>query len=114
LDFLSTLPAEAGTTNKPKWEHRFAENMPLYMEVRRGNLTLHLSEHHGDASPGATVFVRMIGIDALAEELRAKNYPYNKPGVETDRDLGAKCMEVNDPFDNRIRFWEDLPAADSN
>jgi hypothetical protein len=56
----------------------------------------------------------MIGIDALAEELRAKNYAYNKPGVETDRDLGAKCMEVNDPFGNRIRFWEDLPAADSN
>jgi hypothetical protein len=26
-----------------KWELRFAENMPLDMEVRRGNLTLHLS-----------------------------------------------------------------------
>src|SRR3546814_734157 len=30
------------------WEHRFGENFPLYMQVSRAGLTLHLSEHHGD------------------------------------------------------------------
>lgn len=97
-----------------KWEHRFADTMPLYMEVKRGNLRLHLSEHHGDASPGSNVFVRMTGIDALQQELIGKQYQYNRPGVEIDRELGSKCMEVNDPFGNRLRFWEDLPAEDTN
>ena len=30
------------------WEHRFAEGMPLYMQVSCGALVLHLSEHNGD------------------------------------------------------------------
>ena len=39
------------------WEHRFEPGMPLYMQVSRDGLVLHLSEHHGDGSPGATLFV---------------------------------------------------------
>jgi catechol 2,3-dioxygenase-like lactoylglutathione lyase family enzyme len=42
------------------WEHRFADDLPLYMQVSRGALHLHLTEHHGDACPGSTVFVRML------------------------------------------------------
>ena len=34
------------------WEHRFEGVAPVYMQVSRGNLVLHLSEHHGDACPG--------------------------------------------------------------
>ena len=54
------------------WEHRFANDLPLYMQVSRGALRLHLTEHHGDACPGSTVFVRMRGIGALHRELAAK------------------------------------------
>ncbi len=36
---------------KVDWEHRFAPDMPLYMQVSKGNCIIHLSEHHGDASP---------------------------------------------------------------
>ena len=39
------------------WEHRFAPDLPLYMQVSRGGLVLHLSEHQGDATPGSTVLV---------------------------------------------------------
>ncbi|SHM07935.1 hypothetical protein SAMN05444407_10970 [Chryseobacterium contaminans] len=39
------------------WEHRFEENMPAYLEVKKGNIILHLSEHHGDASPGSRIFI---------------------------------------------------------
>ncbi|NJM92566.1 MAG: VOC family protein [Rhodospirillaceae bacterium] len=63
------------------WEHRFADDLPLYMQVSRGALCLHLSEHHGDACRGSTVFARA---------------PW-----------GAQVMEVADPFGNRIRFNED-------
>lgn len=31
------------------WEHHFEENTPAYIQVSRAGLTLHLSEHHGDA-----------------------------------------------------------------
>ena len=88
------------------WEHRFAADLPLYMQVSRGALCLHLSEHHGDASPGSTVFVRMRGVEALHRELTAKNYRYLRPGVER-APWGARVMEVTDPFGNRIRFNED-------
>jgi catechol 2,3-dioxygenase-like lactoylglutathione lyase family enzyme len=92
------------------WEHRFEPNMPLYMQISRGGLTLHLSEHYGDACPGSTVFVRMTGIDELHAELTAKQYKYLRPGVEI-APWNAKCMEVIDPFGNRIRFNEDLSAG---
>ena len=35
------------------------------MEVSRGDLVLHLSEHHGDCCPGACVYVRTTGLEAL-------------------------------------------------
>jgi hypothetical protein len=44
------------------WEHRFGENFPLYAQVSRAGLILHLSGHHGDASPGSNTFVAMRGV----------------------------------------------------
>ena len=38
------------------WEHHIEDNTPAYIQVSRAGLTLHLSEHHGDACPGSTVF----------------------------------------------------------
>jgi catechol 2,3-dioxygenase-like lactoylglutathione lyase family enzyme len=87
------------------WDHRFGPNFPIYMQVSRAGLKLHLSEHHGDASPGATVFVRMKGIDALHAELIGKRYAYSKPGIQEDGP-GGRLLEVPDPFGNRIRFCE--------
>ena len=52
-----------------EWEHRFETNFPLYAEIKRSDLTLHLSEHHGDATPGAAVFVPMKNIAAFQNEL---------------------------------------------
>jgi uncharacterized glyoxalase superfamily protein PhnB len=92
------------------WEHRFDEKAPLYMQVSRGGFVLHLTEHHGDCCPGSTVFVRMTGLDEFHREISAKNYPYLRPGVEPTF-YGSKCMEVIDPFGNRIRFNEYLKSA---
>ena len=87
------------------WDHRFADDLPLYCEIRQGGLTLHLSEHHGDATPGSTVIVWMDGIDAYHARLAAKRYRYARPGVER-MPWGARMMEVADPFGNRLRFME--------
>lgn len=89
------------------WEHRFGENFPLYAQVSRAGLILHLSGHHGDATPGSTVFVRMQGIEAYQQELARKDYKHGKPGLE-DQPWGV-MMTVTDPFSNRIRFCQDKP-----
>ncbi len=86
------------------WEHRFEPNTPLYMQVSRGGLKLHLSEHSGDASPGGTAVCTMKGVAAFQRGLIAKNYRYNRPGLEK-QDWGLEC-QVIDPFGNRIRFME--------
>lgn len=51
------------------WEHRFEDTLPLYAQVSRVGLKLHLSEHHGDGSPGSATFLPMVGIDAFHREL---------------------------------------------
>ena len=90
------------------WEHRFDERAPLYMQVSRGALVIHLSEHHGDACPGSTVVVRIAGLAAYHREITAKGYGYMRPGIDR-APWNADVMEVIDPFGNRLRFNEDLP-----
>jgi len=89
------------------WEHRFEPGLPLYMQISRGACVLHLSEHHGDATPGATVFLRVSGLEALHEELRQKNYRYQRPGIDI-APWNARLMQLTDPFGNRLRLNEDL------
>jgi catechol 2,3-dioxygenase-like lactoylglutathione lyase family enzyme len=92
------------------WQHRFEPSLPLYMQVSRGGLKLHLSEHHGDCTPGAKVFVEMRGVAELHAELTARNYAYLRPGLE-QAPWGATTLTVTDPFMNRILFSES--GADS-
>lgn len=86
------------------WEHRFGENFPLYAQVSRAGLVLHLSGHHGDGTPGTTVFVAMQGVRDYQRELSGKHYRHMKPGVE-EVPWGLQ-MTVIDPFNNSIRFCE--------
>jgi uncharacterized glyoxalase superfamily protein PhnB len=92
------------------WEHHFDDRSPAYLQVSRSGLLLHLSEHHGDCCPGSTVFVWMSGIAAFHQEITAKNYAFLRPGLETTF-YDARCVEVTDPFGNRIRFNERLKPA---
>ncbi|MFK3790397.1 glyoxalase superfamily protein [Pseudomonas piscis] len=87
-----------------EFEHRFEADLPLYLGISRNGLQLHLSEHHGDASPGATIFVPMHNIEQLRDELQAKRYGYGRPDI-VEQDWG-KTLEVYDPFGNRIRFCQ--------
>lgn len=90
------------------FEHRYEPELPLYMGVARGDLSLHLSEHHGDATPGTHLRVETTGLDALHAELIGKRYGYGRPGVETMP--WGREMTVHDPFGNRITFTERSPA----
>lgn len=86
------------------WDHRYGDDFPIYMQVSRGGLKLHLSEHAGDATPGGNMVVYMKGIRAFHAELTEKNYRFMKPGLETEG--GRLEVTVTDPFNNHIRFME--------
>jgi catechol 2,3-dioxygenase-like lactoylglutathione lyase family enzyme len=85
------------------WEHRFDTDFPLYLQVSRGGLVLHLSEHSGDCSPGAKLIVHWRDVEALERELTQRDYPYCKPRIE-QAPWGDDILTVTDPFSNRIVF----------
>jgi hypothetical protein len=90
---------------RPDWEHRFHPGAPPYAQISRAGLVLHLTAHHGDATPGSTVSVPMNGIDALHDELLNQHpNPYMRPALETLP--WGRQIEVTDPFGNRLRFCE--------
>ncbi|WP_102960928.1 glyoxalase superfamily protein [Mangrovicella endophytica] len=88
-------------------EHRFGPEMPLYLGVTRGALRLHLSQHHGDATPGSAVFIEMDDVEALHAELAARSYPFARPGLET-APWAARTLTVLDPAGNRLFFNEQV------
>ena len=90
------------------WEHRFEPDLPMYMQVSRAGLVLHLSEHHGDGTPGTVVYVTTKNVAEYHAELAAKPYRYLRPGLETD-EIGT-CLTVTDPFGNTLRLNQP-PAA---
>jgi catechol 2,3-dioxygenase-like lactoylglutathione lyase family enzyme len=88
------------------WEHRFEGDLPLYMEVSHGNCSIHLSEHYGDGTPGTSIRVELNGLEVYHQELVKKEYPYARPGIEKTP-WNTIEMTLNDPFGNRIVFYEE-------
>lgn len=88
---------------KIDWEHRFEPGLPIYLQVARDGCILHLSEHHGDCSPGAAMRIEVDEIGALHAELTAKQYKYARPSLD-DTPWGTRDMSVKDPFGNRLTF----------
>ncbi|WP_419870556.1 glyoxalase superfamily protein [Chryseobacterium sp. CT-SW4] len=87
------------------WEHHFAENTPVYMEIKKENIIFHLSEHHGDGTPGSRIFIWGEGIVGYYKKLTEKPYKYNNPALEKAF-YDAVCFQVYDPFGNVIIFNE--------
>ena len=90
---------------KVDWEHRFEADLPLYMQVSRDGLILHLSEHHGDATPGSRTFVHIRGLEMFHREISGRDYRFLRPGID-DAPWGGHVMELTDPFGNRLTFAE--------
>lgn len=85
------------------WEHRFEEGLPLYMQISKDGCVLHLSEHHGDCSPGAAMRIETSELETFQDELLAKGYKYARPRIE-EMPWGSRDMSVSDPFGNRLTF----------
>ena len=87
------------------WEHGgHADHSPLYAQETRADARLHLSEHHGDASPGGAALIPVPDIADLHAQLHGRDYDYARPGIR-DEEWG-RVMAVIDPFHNRIVFHQ--------
>ena len=91
------------------WEHRFEPGTPLYLQVSRDECVLHLSEHHGDSTPGSAIRIDTSDIDAFHAELASKRYTYARPGIN-EMPWGTREVSVADPFGNKLTFTSTTPA----
>lgn len=92
---------------KVDWEFQRAENFPQYWQISRDAIILHLTEHHGDCTPGGKILARVKDIKTFHQELTQKDYKYAKPGIDL-LEWGAWIIAVGDPFGNRIDFFEEV------
>lgn len=89
------------------WEYQFESDSPRYIQLSRGAVTLHLTEHYGDCSPGAKVLINTDDVEAFHRELASRPNPYMRPGIE-HAPWNAKVMQLTDPFGNRLLFNQSL------
>ena len=87
------------------WEHQFNADGPRYIQVSRGPVVLHLTEHYGDCTPGAKVFINIDDVEEFHRELATRPNPNMKPGI-VEAQWNARVMEIIDPFGNRLCFNE--------
>jgi catechol 2,3-dioxygenase-like lactoylglutathione lyase family enzyme len=93
------------------WEHRFEDGMPLYQQVSRAGCVLHLSEHHGDATPGSAVRIEVSDVRRLQRELAESTvYPLR---IGLDSEPWGDDLTVPDPFGNRLVFHTPRTTTDA-
>ncbi|NRB03805.1 MAG: VOC family protein [Rhodobacteraceae bacterium] len=92
------------------FEFRFEPDTPLYMGVQKGACELHISEHFGDAAPGASMRIDVPDVHAYCAELNAKRYRHARPGVQR-QPWGMDDMTIADPFGNRLIFCTAVPEG---
>jgi uncharacterized glyoxalase superfamily protein PhnB len=84
---------------KVDWEHRFEDGFPLYMQVSRRPLVLHLSEHQGGTT-AAEFFVRVPDVDTVYKSIVDQGIePASEP---TDQEWGIRDFCLVDPDGHRV------------
>ena len=88
------------------WEHRFGSDEPVYMQISKNGLVLHLSENKRFQT-GVVVFVESKELNALHTEL-VNNGVGLKPSKPEKTNWQTLQMEIEDPFGNLLRFNESV------
>lgn len=91
---------------KIDWEHRFGPDEPVYMQISRNGLILHLSENKR-FNAGVIVFVDCKGLNEFYSDL--KDSP-TKIGLSKPEKTNWQTiqMEIEDPFGNLLRLNETI------
>ncbi len=88
------------------WEHRFGPNEPVYMQISRNGLTLHLSENKRFRT-GVIVFVESKNLNELYSDLNARQNKITLTKPERTNWQTIQ-MQIEDPFGNLLRFNENV------
>lgn len=91
------------------WENK-PENSPIYLQISLDGIAIHLTEHHGDCTPGARIHIENFkNLATYHEKLLSKNYKFNRPSLDkASWSPNAVYMEAIDPFGNRLTFTEEI------
>ena len=95
---------------KVDWEHRFGENEPVYMQVSKNGLVLHLSENERFKT-GAIVFVETMGIETFHDEISKKTGGILIPDISITS-WNTRQIEIEDPSGNLLRFNENSTRSE--
>ncbi|MEN0005560.1 MAG: glyoxalase superfamily protein [Bacteroidota bacterium] len=90
---------------KIDWTHRFTEDAPRYQQLSRSACIIHLSEHHGDGTPGTKIRIPCDDLDTYLAELTAKDYKYYNPSI-VEQSWNDREMSITDPFGNTLIFFQ--------
>jgi catechol 2,3-dioxygenase-like lactoylglutathione lyase family enzyme len=82
------------------WEFRLESTFPVYMQVSRDALVLHLSEHKGDNPGGVKCHVDVDDLDSLVAEWKLRRPDFNQ-GIQITP-WNSKHISLQDPFGNTL------------
>lgn len=88
------------------WEHRFANTDPVYMQISKKGLTLHLSENKRFQKK-AIVFVETKKLPEFHKGLQDRTPNHKLPAI-IQTDWQTLQLEITDPFGNVLRFNENI------
>ena len=87
---------------KTSWEYDPGDGYPVFVEVVRDNVALHLSEHEGDGPEGISIYVNVADARALYGDVLAAGAEVPEPPQEAE--WGEIVFSLIDPDGNTLRF----------
>jgi len=82
------------------WEWRHEPGFPVFLQISRDGMRLYLSEHEGDAAPGALVHLYVADVNAWQAEMLRHGIVAESPPI--DQPWGNREMRVRDPDGNQL------------
>ena len=91
------------------WEHDPGDGQPVFIEVVRDAVAIHLSEHEGDGPIGIQVYVNVSDAKALHDEFDSRGANITQP--LQDSPWGHLIFEVNNLDGNTLRFGSPITES---
>ena len=92
------------------WEHRVRDGFPLYVQVSRGPIRLHLSEHE-DGGQSTNLCIGVRDVDQVYAEFTGRGLATEGP--PQDQSYGVRSFGFKDPDGHHLVFSTKLDAFET-